>query len=249
MTARGWADALRVPALAGGLAALLASACDLPSGADATRVATVTVDAAPLLAAGHGGVASVLDMAELVVAHAEGGITVVRAPITADEPTAELEVEVGGGVHRFEARVFSNDGTPLFEGSTDAEVRSQGFAVEIQLRAVAGVLVIAPDSVRIPWGGQLVGGFEVENRGSDWLFWQVVEVDPPLISCDAPCLRMDPSGGELGPGTTTSMQVVASRIAAGVYTLRVASTVGDLELRVFVDTAGVGAPPRPLGGP
>jgi hypothetical protein len=217
-------------------------ACESPEvAAPEGYGATVTIDARSLLAAGHGGPVSVIEQAELVVTDAVGGRRVIRAPLTVDEPVAALEVQVAAGPHRFEGRVVSNSGAVLLAGSRDVDVRSDGFVVEIDLRAVAGVLVVDPDSVLIPGGGQFTGRFRVENRGSEALAWQVVAVDPPLISCDVPCLVFRPEGGQIGAGGIGNLEVLPRSLARGLYRARIASTVGSVELKVFVDDSPVGS--------
>jgi hypothetical protein len=233
-----WAAA----ALAAG-AVLALGACDGGIAEPEALRSTWTIDVGPLLAGAQNRFASVLDHAELTIAREDGQTSTVRMPLTVEEPAAIFDVRVPPGRHRFEGRVISNNGSVLVEGNRVVDVQADGFAVEIDLRAVAPVLVAFPDSgMTIPFDvGEAV--FTLGNLGAGSLAWQVVSVDPPQSSCLQSCLRFSPPSGQLGPDSTAVLRVYGPVQARyrGLYRVRLGSQVGTLELKVFAETAPVGA--------
>ncbi|MGH9161907.1 MAG: hypothetical protein ACRD2X_18225, partial [Vicinamibacteraceae bacterium] len=133
-----------LPTMAGCLFAL--GACAEGIGGPEPHGTILIIDARPLLQPSpngdgpfQGSLVSVLDRAELTVTPGDTGVSVLGAPLTAEEPTATFEIQVPGGLQTFTGRVLSNNGTVLYEGSREVEVRADGFAVELDLVPVAPV--------------------------------------------------------------------------------------------------------------
>jgi hypothetical protein len=223
------------PAVGLALATAFFAGCgETPAGpGPAERSALVVLDFSPFFQVGDEGRAtSVLDRVSLRVSSGTGTVT-QSAPVGPDDPVVEFTVTVPTGEALFEAAVESNNRTVLFDGSAPATIVEDGFQVAIETQARAPVLVVTPDSLRVPvlQPEAFPASFVLENRGLDAVEWSLVSVDPPLDSCGVySCLGLGAQSRTVHRGRPTLLVVWGVNTPARSYRIRLATAQGTVDL-------------------
>jgi len=172
------------------------------------------------------------------------GSSFQQAPFGTRSPLADFQVSVPEGEVTFQAEVTSTTGVVLYRGDTTVPVLQDGFQVEIPLQAVAPVLVVESDSIRSTPTGTAPGPgrFVLVNRGIGTVVWRVAAVSPTQPPCaEDPCLLLTPSSGTVSSaaGATAFLRAEPSTTPARVYTLRLETDQGTVDVRVDAGAAGM----------
>jgi hypothetical protein len=216
-------------------ALLFVAGCDEHAVDDGAQ--EVVFDVSPLFwsAAGESCV-TVVDTLVLTVTAADGAVQRAGRRLAPGDIEVRIPVEVEPGTVTFEAVVLSNNETRLYEGSATADVRAEGFRVEVELDAVNAVLKACPGLVLLDrFDTAYRGELRVINRGSLPVSWEAT-TDPSL--CDGvPCVTLDPSRGTLGSEDTTRVTGSARTTTLDdAFDVRITSLVGTLDVQFFIET-------------
>lgn len=216
------------------VAASLAACGADPAGRAAVRSGDLALDLRPLFGARRQIPGTVIDSLALDVTQQGSAVAPgLGRKLLRGESVVSLPVTVPEGRTRFEARVLSTNGTVLMEGSAEAEVREDGFRVEVRLVPLTPLLVVRPDSVLLRIGAADTS-VVVENRGIGTLVWSISETDPPLETCGRlPCLFVQPTAGRLAAGDSEVISLYAP-VAPQSILLTFSSAEGEVALRVRV---------------
>lgn len=150
-----------------------------------------------------------------------------------------VEMTVEAGPVRFDAVVFSNNGTAILAGSTPVTIRDDGFTVALDPVPIRPILAVGPvSSIVAPGIGEAT--IDVANLGIDELSWSASGLTPPLDSCTdpagapVPCLQLLPGAGAVPAGGSTAVVVRGARTASRLFTVDFGSAVGGVRVDVEV---------------
>jgi len=187
---------------------LTASGCRQATESSSVHPVTVRLtrsasDAAERL---PGPYASVLDTAVLIVTSANERVDTMRVRLAQGDTVALFDVRAEVGTARFVARILSNNGTLLFDGSESANVGQTDDTLDIIVKAKSPVLVVSLNYTIVQTPQQRIFSTLVHNRGSGTLFWSIRDTIPP--DCR-------------GPGRFCVFNVKTDALAPGFRTLQI----------------------------
>ena len=184
---------------------------------------------------------SVLDTVILTATERASNQSITRrASLARRDTVASFDLSLAAGDWSLQARVVSNNGSPLFSGATSVAVADTDVSVDLVVRAVGAVLVALPDSTStiVDTGNSRYTSVTLDDRGRDSLTWSVQDTVPPdsRTQCGpAGCVRLNITRGVLSAGGDPYiLQFTKNQLApfARPITFIISSRVGSIPVVV-----------------
>ena len=149
--------------------------------------------------------------------------------VEAGDSGATLEATVPLGHVSFFALVLSKNQTVLYSGTRELNLDGGSLDIDIPLTAASPVLVVSPDTMRIPSANTVTDSFAIHNRGLDSLVW--VMTTSALDACRQCFLPLE-TFGTLGSGRSAFVHLdrIARTSVSGpqIVNITISSSAGSV---------------------